>query len=207
MSRHVRAKRRRDLARNRRRLEELGRVAHESHSCGEGLDRAVAAFLAIEAKGWKGRRGTALDCDERTRAFALRAFTGDKAESICRADMLTLDGVPVAVGLTVFAGGTGFTVKCTYDEAYAGYAVGLLLEVEVIRSFLTEGWAGRLDSATAGAHAVDSLWPGRCQVADLMFSLSPWRPQTHLSALTATERMRRSAKAAIRSALDELRDR
>jgi CelD/BcsL family acetyltransferase involved in cellulose biosynthesis len=204
MDRHVRPKRRRDLARNRRRLEKLGRVEHESHRFGDGLERAVAAFLKIEAAGWKGRRGTALACDAGSRAFALSAFTGEEFESICRADMLTLDGVPIAVSLTVFAGSTGFTVKCAYDEAYSSYCAGLLLEVESIRSFLTDGWASRLDSATAGSHAIDSLWSGRSELADLMFSLAPSRPDLSLGAVLAVERMRRSAKAAIKSALHEL---
>jgi CelD/BcsL family acetyltransferase involved in cellulose biosynthesis len=200
MDRHVRPKRRRDLARNRRRLEKLGRVEHESHRFGAGLARAVSAFLRIEAAGWKGRRGTALDCDAGTRAFALSAFTGEESESICRSDMLTLDGVPIAVSLTVFAGSTGFTVKCAYDEAYSSYCAGLLLEIEMIRSFLSGGWASRLDSATAGSHAIDSLWAGRSEVADLMFSLAPGRPDLNLGAVVAVERMRRLARAAIRSA-------
>ncbi|HEX2256382.1 MAG TPA: GNAT family N-acetyltransferase [Afifellaceae bacterium] len=204
MQRHLRPKRRRDLARNRRRLEELGKVEHESHGSGEGLERAVAAFLEIEVAGWKGRRGTALACDAATRAFAIRAFTGGEADSICRADMLTLDGAPIAVGLTVFAGSTGFTVKCAYDEAYSSYSAGLLLELEVIRSFLSERWASRLDGATAGAHAIDSLWSGRTEVADLIFSLSPRRPDLSLRAVAAVERMRRSTWSAIRSAFHQL---
>ena len=137
MNRHVSAKRRKDLARRRRRLEELGKVAHEIHGFGEGLDRAVSAFLEIEASGWKGRRGTALACNELSREFAMKAFTGTEADSICRADVLTLDGRPIAVNLTVFAGSTGFTVKGSYDENYQSHAAGLLLEVEMIRSFLS----------------------------------------------------------------------
>jgi len=67
MNGHVCSKRRKGLARNRRRLDELGRVEHESHWFGEGLDRAVSAFLEIEANGWKGKQGTALACDEEGR--------------------------------------------------------------------------------------------------------------------------------------------
>jgi hypothetical protein len=59
MTSHVPAKRRKDLARSRRRLEELGKVEHQIHCSGEGLDQAVSAFLGIEASGWKGKRGTA----------------------------------------------------------------------------------------------------------------------------------------------------
>jgi len=178
MKRNVAASRRKGLARNRRRLEALGKVEHQSHSFGEGLDRAVSAFLTIEARGWKGKRGTALACDERTRQFARSAFTGNAARSICRADLLTLNGAPIAVSLITLAGRTGFAVKACYDESYRSYSPGLLLEIEVVRSFLSGNWACRLDGATAGDHVLDGLWSGRIEVADLMFSLS-----SHCSAL------------------------
>ena len=205
MQSQVSSKRRKDLARNRRRLEELGKVAHESHRFGEGLQRAVLAFLKIEASGWKGKRGTALACNEKTRQFAIDAFTGAAANSICRADMLTLDGVPIAVSLIVFAGGTGFAVKCTYDETYRSYSVGLLLEVEVIRSFLSERWASRLDAATAGAHVIDSLWSGRIEVADLIFSLSPRYPERRLAVFQHAEKVKTNFKGAIKRSLTRLR--
>ena len=205
MKRHLSAKRRKELARQRRRLEELGKVVHEIHRFGEGLDRAISAFLDIEASGWKGERGTALACDELSRKFAVDAFTGSQADSICRADVLSLDRKPIAVSLAVFAGRTGFTVKCCYDEAYRNYGVGLLLETEVIRSFLSEAWASRLDSATTEAHVIDGFWPGRIDVADLIFSLSPRRPELYLSAFRASEQLRRSAKASIKRLVESIR--
>jgi CelD/BcsL family acetyltransferase involved in cellulose biosynthesis len=188
MNINVGSNRRKGLARNRRRLEEVGKVGHESYSSGEGLERAVSAFLRIEAKGWKGKRGTALACDEQTRQFATTAFTGDETNSICRADILTVGGVPIAVSLIALAGRTGFAVKACYDESYRRYSPGLLLETELIRSFLSENWAGRLDSATSGAHVLDSLWPGRIEIADLMFSLSSRHPELRLAALKISNR-------------------
>ena len=204
MSARVDPKRRKGLARNRRRLEERGKLAHESHVCGAGLERAVAAFLEIEARGWKGRRGTALACDDRTRQFAAGAFTGEEGHSICRADVLTLDGAPIAVSLIAVAGRTGFAVKACYDEAYRSYSPGLLLETEVIRGFLSGHWADRLDSATSGTHVLESLWPGRIDVADLMCSLSPHHPALRLSALQRSSQLsgtvRRGLKRLVRSA-------
>jgi hypothetical protein len=165
----------------------------------------VSAFLKIEASGWKGKRGTALACDDKTRKFAIKAFTGEAANSICRADVLMLNDAPIAVSLITFAGRTGFSVKCSYDEAYRSYGAGLLLEIEVIRSFLSKDWASRLDSATAGTHVIDSLWPGRIEVADLMFSLSPRFPELRLSALQISEQMRRNIMAWIKRRLMPLR--
>jgi hypothetical protein len=205
MKQHVCSKRRKDLTRNRRRLEQLGKIEHETHCFGQGLADAVAAFLKIEASGWKGRERTALACEEQTLRFAVTAFTGEQAESNCRADVLTLDGRPIAVSLIVLAGGTGFTVKCSYDEAYRRYCVGLLLEVEVIRSFLTEKWAYRLDSATAGTHVIDGLWSGRIEVADLILSLSSRYPELRLSALQMSDRLRRNVKGEVKRWVEPIR--
>jgi CelD/BcsL family acetyltransferase involved in cellulose biosynthesis len=198
MNHHVSAKRRRDLARNRRRLEQLGKLEHHTFRFGAGLDSAVAAFLKIESSGWKGRKCTALACSENTRDFALRAFTGGEADSICRADLLTLNAKPIAVSLMTLAGRTGFTVKCTYDEEYRSYSPGLLLELEVIRSFLSGKWLDRLDAATAGHHVIDTLWPTRVEVADLIFSLAPSNAALRLALLQRCEHSKSALKAAIK---------
>ena len=205
VKRHVSPKRQKGLARNRRRLEELGKVEHETHCFGDGLARAVAAFLKIEAGGWKGKRGTALACDEGSRKFALDAFTGDETNSICRADVLTLNGEAIAVSLVALAGRTGFAVKSCYDETYRSYCAGLLVELELVRSFLSGKWAGRLDSATAGTHVLDDLWSGRVEVADLIFSLSPRCPALRLSALHAAAQTTRKIKAGLKRMLTRLR--
>lgn len=169
-------------------------MVHESYRFGEGLERAVLAFLEIEGRGWKGERGTALGSRADTREFALRAFTGEENTSICRADVLKLNDSAIAVSVMVFAGSTGFTVKTTYDEAYRSYSAGLLLEVDVISSLLSERWASRLDAATAGTHVVDTLWPGRMEVADLVFSLAPRNRKLRFSALRHSELIRKKLR-------------
>jgi CelD/BcsL family acetyltransferase involved in cellulose biosynthesis len=207
MKRHVSTKRRKELARTHKRLAQLGRVEHAVHTAGAQLEWAVGAFLAIEARGWKGRRQTALACRPETRAFALQAFTGDAASSICRADVLTLNSVPIAVSLIVFSGETGFTVKCAYDESYRNYGPGLILEQEVIRSFLSGSWAARLDAATAGAHVIDGLWPGRTAVADLLFSAAPRHAALHLAAVQTADRIARRARATVKQLVSQIRAR
>ena len=195
LSRHLPARRRKDLQRNRRRLEALGAVAHVTHSRGEGLDRAVEAFLSIEASGWKGAAGTALASCPHTKRFAQQAF----ANGDCRVDLLTLDGAPIAASVAVFAGRVGFTVKCAYDEHYRSYSAGLLLELEVIRSFLEEGWADHLDAATDRAHVIDGLWTDRMPVADLVLSFSSIQPELRVAALKAWNNLKREVKEAVRS--------
>jgi hypothetical protein len=195
LAQHIPARRRKDLLRNRRRLEALGAVAHVAHSGGEGLATALDAFLSIEASGWKGARGTALANAPHTERFAQQAFAGGDT----RIDLLTLDGVPIAASVAVFAGRVGFTVKCAYDERYRSYGAGLLLELEVIRSFLEQGWADRLDAATAGAHVIDGLWTGRTRVADLVLSFAAVQPELRVAMLKGWNDLKREVKAAIRS--------
>ncbi len=173
MNEHVSSKRRSELRRYRRRLEELGQVRHQVFTSGDSLGEAVKIFLDLEASGWKGARRTALACRGDTQAFALSAFQSFNANARCRVDVLSLNNTPIAAGIIVFAGNTGFTVKNAYDEAYSKYGAGLLLEIEVLKSLMEEKWAARLDAATSGSHVVDQLWPDRNKVASLVFSLAP----------------------------------
>lgn len=194
MKAHVDAKRRRELARNRRRLSEQGKLEHVVSTGGAALDKSVRDFLAIEAKGWKGRRGTGLACDQDSLRFAMDAFTAARGSSICRADVLLLDGRPIAAGLIAQMGRTGFTVKCAYDEDFRSFGAGLLLEEDVIRSFLSETWADRLDAATGGTHVIDRLWPERTEVGDLIFTLDQAMSPRRFSWLMAIDRSRRRAR-------------
>ncbi len=195
-------KRRRDLARNRRRLAELGTVTHEVHTTGSGLRRGVEAFLTLEASGWKGKRGTALACKPETRDFALKAFSGEQKACKSRVDLLLLNDRPIAAGVIVFAGETGFTVKGAYEEEYSRFSAGLLLEVEVLKSFLENKWAKRLDAATAGAHVIDRFWPERVKVADLIFSTAPVgaaiQVRLHTKMLDVRQRLKDVAKRVLK---------
>jgi hypothetical protein len=121
--------------------------------------------------------------------------------------VLTLDGVAIAVGLTVFAGRTGFTVKGAYDEAYRKYSAGLLLEIEVMRSFLSEKWADRLDAGTDGSHVIDGFWGEKVAVADLMFAVSPRWPGMRRAGLRIANDAHRSIRSGTKRLLGEARRR
>jgi hypothetical protein len=205
MKDHVSKKRRKDLRRNRKRLDELGEVTWTAHSGGSALNDAVDAFLRIEASGWKGERGTALDCDEATRAFAKQAF-GDQGQSaITRADVLSLDGQAIAINLTLQTGRTGFTIKCAFDEAYRGQSAGLLLEEEMIRGVLEGDWTDQLDSATAPGHLISSFWNETVQIGDLLVDAKPNAGHFRFRALSFLEATRRALRNQAKSLIGRLR--
>lgn len=199
MQSRVASKRRRELARNRRRLEELGVVSHRSVTAGKDLDHALSEYLRIEASGWKGKRGTALACRPSDAEFARQAFGARGGNSNCRIDMLLLDDRPVAAGLIVFSGRTGFTVKNAYDEAYASFSAGLLLEVEVIKSFLNEDWASQLDSGTSGGHVIEHLWPDSMEIGNVYFSLASTAPRARLNSYVKLQALQADTKNRLKS--------
>ncbi len=205
MKEHVSKKRRKDLRRNRKRLDELGEVTWTVHDHGAELDDAVDAFLRIEASGWKGERGTALDCTDATRAFAKQAFGSGNGEGITRADVLRLDGTPIAVNLTLISGDTGFTIKCAYDEAYKGQSAGLLLEEDMIRSVLEDDWIDRLDSSAVSGHLITSFWNETIEIADMLIDAKQGGSTARFAFLSFLEARKRSLRAAAKSLVNRLR--
>ena len=205
MKEHVSKKRRKDLRRNRKRLDELGEVTWTAHESGPELDAAIDAFLKIEASGWKGDRGTALDCTDATRAFAKEAFGNTKGNSITRADVLRLDGKPVAINLTLITGNTGFTIKCAYDDAYKGQSVGLLLEEEMIRSVLEDDWVERLDSSAVSGHLITSFWNGTIEIGDILIDARAVAAPARFKTLSWMETIRRILRATAKDLVNRLR--
>lgn len=196
-------KRRKELERVRRRLSEKGAVTDVTYTSGPELDQAVEEFLRIEASGWKGDRGTALGCSEASRAFARQAFGNHKGKSITRADLLFLDGRPIAGELTIMMGRTGFTIKCAFDETYRSEGAGLLLFENGIRHFLDEDWADQLDSATAEGHMIGRLWNSSIKMGDVLLVAGPsFLP---FSAYVTLETCRRWARAKAKSIVASLR--
>lgn len=206
MKEHVSKSRRKDLRRNRKRLDELGDVTWTSHCGGKDLDEAIDAFLRIEASGWKGKRGTALDCADNTRAFAKAAFTEQDGRCITRADVLRLDGTPIAINLSLIAGNTGFTIKCAYDDAYRGQSAGLLLEEEMIRSVLQDKWIGKLDSAAVSGHLITSFWNETIQIGDVLIDANQTPKPARFKVWSQIEVMRRSLRAKAKDIFNRLRD-
>ena len=75
----VSQKRRRELDRQLRRLCEAGAVSFMSARTATEIESAFNMFLALEASGWKGRRGTAL-----ARRQSVHDFARDRGDAAWR---------------------------------------------------------------------------------------------------------------------------
>ncbi|GGK37551.1 GNAT family N-acetyltransferase [Salinarimonas ramus] len=193
--------RRKGLARLQRRLAERGAHAHVVASSGTSLVEAVDAFLALEQKGWKGRMGTALAAHPVTRSFARDLFLRARGPVTARADLLMLDGAPIAASLSLISAGTAFLMKTAYDETHRVLGPGVLLEDAIVRALHAERFCERLDSATLPGSVLETLYPDRIAIADLAVNLRPGDPL--FPARVATERWQRGARARVKRPLRE----
>lgn len=157
----VRAKKRKELRRQASRLADQGQVAFRRWQSGEALDPWLDAFLAIEAGGWKGRAGSAIASHGDTEAW-FRAVLGGAADA-GKLDLraLDLDGRPLAMLVNFLCPPGGFSFKTAFDEDYARFSPGVLLQ-QANLDLLDDARIAWVDSCAAPDHPmIDSVWRER----------------------------------------------
>ncbi len=160
----VRPKKRKEIRRLQSRLAELGEVRARRLEPDEPLEPWCDAFLALERAGWKGRADTALACDPNTQLFFRGAVAGAHAAGRLEFLRLDLDGRPIAMLANFLAPPGSFSFKTCFDEAFARFSPGLLIQLENL-AILNRRNIGWMDScAVAGHPMIDSLWRERRSV-------------------------------------------
>ena len=112
----TRPKFRSNLRRTRRQLEELGAVGTQHFKSAD--PQALEKFYALEASGWKGKQGTAIACDRRTRQFYDQVAQASAQAGLLSLDFLELDNKPIAAHFALQFGGRYCLAKAAYDESY-----------------------------------------------------------------------------------------
>lgn len=157
----VRKKKRKELARLRNRLTELGLLSTRDFRPGDSLSGWCDAFLELERSGWKGREGSALACRAATEGFFRDALAGAHERGRLQLLALELDGRPIAMLVNFLAPPGSFSFKTAFDEAYARFSPGVLLQIENL-AILEHPAIDWMDSCAAEQHPmIDSLWAER----------------------------------------------
>ena len=196
-------KKAKELRRQWRRLAGEGDLRVTSATTPAQVRDALEAFLAIEARGWKGAKGTALLNDPGLTAFTRAALRGMALEGKCAIHLLARHGQPIAGAIVLAAHGRAFYWKTTFDEAYAAFSPGVLLSAEVSRLQLERGDVELTDSGAIENHPmIDHLWAERLEVADLMMEV---RPGGAFAALAARENLMRGLKRRAKAAVARVR--
>jgi len=187
LSRHLRQ----ELRRRERRLAERGKVTHTVMRPGDDLGRWVDEFLRLEAAGWKGREGSALACSEANRRFAVEIFAAAFARGRLHMVGVDLDGRALARCLSILAGEGSYAFKTAYDEEFARYSPGVIVEVDRIREFHGLPGAQWMDSFTAPDNEVlNSVWKGRRTIQRLVIGTDA-RGRLAAASLPILQRMKR----------------
>jgi CelD/BcsL family acetyltransferase involved in cellulose biosynthesis len=117
---------RRNLRRQRKKLEQRGTVTLTLARQGQALQEAFADFLRLEGSGWKGEagRGSAICLHPELAGFYGELRDGFGWEDNCLIALLKLDGVAIAAQFCLLAGSTLSIQKIAYDEAWHAEAPG-----------------------------------------------------------------------------------
>lgn len=194
---------RKELRRQRRRLAEAGTLTSETVSSAEGIRRAVADYLAVEASGWKGRAGDAAQANPATEHFLTEAVADLAAEGKARVDLLKLDGRAIAATILLRSGDRAWFWKIAYDEALARFSPGVQLALELTESLKGDRSISLVDSCAVADHPmIDQLWSGRIGMADWLIQLNG---RTAFETGVAAEYARRGAISSLKVLRNRLR--
>ncbi|ALC11567.1 GNAT family N-acetyltransferase [Sphingopyxis sp. 113P3] len=194
----VRAKKRKELRRQASRLAELGAPAFRRWQEGEALDPWLDAFLELEARGWKGRAGSALASHADTQAWFRAMLTGAAAAGRLDLRALDLDGRPIAMLVSFLSPPGGFSFKTAFDEDYSRFSPGVLLQ-QANLDLLNDPRIAWADSCAAPGHPmIDSVWRERRRLVWVNVPLGGRADRMRFAALRQVEtlwrRWKRSAE-------------
>jgi CelD/BcsL family acetyltransferase involved in cellulose biosynthesis len=129
---------RQQVRRRHRGLEREGSVSFRIQTGGDGLERDLENFLALEAAGWKNANGTAILSDRATERL-YRDFARAAADAgVLRLNMLELDGTLIAASFDCVFGGVANLLKTAFSEPHGRLSPGLVLLAEVLRGCIEE---------------------------------------------------------------------
>jgi hypothetical protein len=202
----VSPRRRKELQRQRRRLEEFAPVTFSSASAPHPVVSALEDFLVLEASGWKGMAGSAAANDPAVRRFVETAVSALAAQGQVRIDRMQLGERAIAVAITLTSGDTGWFWKIAYNEGVARFSPGVQLVHEITPALASQPGPARVDScATADHPMIDHMWHGRLALADRLIAVK--RTALPFKLICRIETLRRAVLAAAKSVRDRLKGR
>jgi CelD/BcsL family acetyltransferase involved in cellulose biosynthesis len=177
---------------NTRKLAADGELSHTTTGRGENARDALELFLALEASGWKGRRGTAILADSRDSAFYRSMVRGLAREGKAQVHFIEA-GARIAAGCVVLrSGGQAWYVKTAFDEQLGAASPGALLAFKVGERARADASLMLVDSCTLpGSEPFERLWKGRVRVGDMVIA-----PGFALQRIVAREELRRRVRRA-----------
>ena len=191
--RSLSAKKRKELRRQANRLGEAGALRIDR--CGDDRDLArwTDDFVALEAAGWKGRSGSALASSPDTSRLFRDALAGACARGRLERLTLSLDDRPIAMLASFIAPPGAFSFKTAFDEDYARFSPGVLLQQENL-AILERRDIAWSDSCAAADHPmIDHIWRERREIGRLSIAIGGALRRSAFSQVVSAEMARGKA--------------
>ena len=162
----------REMRRVWRNLAARGTLAYSVARQPEEVRLRMEEFLLLEAKGWKGRRRSALINDRFRSAFAREAITNLAEVDAVRIHTVDFDGRAIASLVVFLMAGEAYTWKKAYDENFSSYSPGKLLMMKLTEWHLEDANITRTDSCAVPDHPIMSrFWEEREEMGTLVIGL------------------------------------
>jgi CelD/BcsL family acetyltransferase involved in cellulose biosynthesis len=177
-----------NVRRLRRQLGEAGGApVHMTDRSDVG--EAVDVLLGLEAGGYKGASGLAVDANPGERQWFSAMCDGFRGEGRLHLYTLDVGGRTVAAQLLVRGGEGLFLLKTVYDEAYGAFSPGIQLHLDVIGHVHEATGAAWIDTCTyPGNETLLRLYPDRHTVASVVVAVGGAVDRSVLRAVTAARR-------------------
>jgi Acetyltransferase (GNAT) domain len=195
-----------ELRRQRNRLAVHGAVRFDVAKSPEAVAEAVEIFLALEASGWKARRGTALSQNEGDATFIRRATRGLAETGQCEIVTMHAGDTPVAAAIVLRHLDRAFYFKLGIDERFAKYSPGVQLTLDLTRHLCADTVLATADSTASADHPmINPIWRGRLKIGDVVIPLKRNGPVVPM--IRAAMTMRQTALELARRAVHLVRNR
>ena len=188
------AKKRKELRRQHNRLAEEGALAFERLTDDAGLAEWTAEFLALEAAGWKGEAGSALACAPETRGLFAESLAGAAADGKLERLALRLDGRAIAMLVNFITPPGAYSYKTAFDEAYARFSPGMLLQLENLALLERPGVQWADSCAVEGHPMIERLWRDKRRMVSRNIAIGGMARRAAFRLLMAYETRPRSTK-------------
>jgi hypothetical protein len=171
---HLSKGQKKNYQKNLRKLEELGNVKWVLTRKTVSLQKKIDDFVRLEHSGWKGDEGTSLYSDPNHLRFFYEMMEGFNKAGRGVFTELILNNKNISSTTNLISGKAGFAFKVGWDIEYAKYAPGIVNEIKTLENgheFISD--LEYIDSSAAPDSYINGLWPGRRDICEGMFSLTP----------------------------------
>jgi CelD/BcsL family acetyltransferase involved in cellulose biosynthesis len=161
-----------ELRRQRNRLAEHGAIQFQVARTPQEVAAALEIFLALEASGWKGHRGTALIQQDGDAVFIRRATVALAETNQCEIVTLRTGDAAIAAGIVLRHQSRAFFFKLGVDERFAKYSPGVQLTLDLTRHLCADPAITSADSTAGPDHPmINPIWRGRFAIGDVLIPL------------------------------------